>query len=68
MVFLVKGNTTGNTRMALKRLYVNNDHDLSVAKRELKIAVSILYYVLIRWFCLYDFLFFFLLSEKFNRS
>lgn len=47
MVFLVKGNTTGNTRMALKRLYVNNDHDLSIAKRELKIAVSIKLFVLI---------------------
>lgn len=42
MVFLVKGNATAGhtTRMALKRLYVNNEHDLNVAKREIQIAVS----------------------------
>lgn len=39
MVFLVKGNS-GGIRYALKRLYVNNDHDLNVAKREIQIAVS----------------------------
>lgn len=38
MVFLVKGNS-GGVRYALKRLYVNNDHDLNVAKREIQIAV-----------------------------
>lgn len=61
MVFLVKGNTTGNTRMALKRLYVNNDHDLSVAKRELKIAVSIKYYywVEVFVFTIYNYFFVF---------
>lgn len=40
MVFLVKGNS-GGARYALKRLYVNNDHDLNVAKREIQIAVSV---------------------------
>lgn len=39
MVFLVKGNKD-NTRYALKRLYVNNEQDLNVAKREIQIAVS----------------------------
>lgn len=40
MVFLVKGNKDG-TRYALKRLYVNNEQDLNVAKREIQIAVSL---------------------------
>lgn len=40
MVFLVKGNS-GSARYALKRLYVNNEHDLNVAKREIQIAVII---------------------------
>lgn len=39
MVFLVKGNKD-NIRYALKRLYVNNEQDLNVAKREIQIAVS----------------------------
>lgn len=39
MVFLVKGNKD-NVRYALKRLYVNNEQDLNVAKREIQIAVS----------------------------
>lgn len=38
MVFLVKGNS-GSARYALKRLYVNNEQDLNVAKREIQIAV-----------------------------
>lgn len=38
MVFLAKANT-GNTKYALKRMYVNNEHDLNVAKREIQIAV-----------------------------
>uniref|UniRef100_A0A1B0DDM0 Protein kinase domain-containing protein n=1 Tax=Phlebotomus papatasi TaxID=29031 RepID=A0A1B0DDM0_PHLPP len=39
MVFLVKSNN-GSARYALKRMYVNNDYDLNVAKREIQIAVS----------------------------
>lgn len=39
MVFLAKANS-GNTKYALKRMYVNNEHDLNVAKREIQIAVS----------------------------
>lgn len=39
MVFLAKANT-GNAKYALKRMYVNNEHDLNVAKREIQIAVS----------------------------
>lgn len=39
IVFLAKSNT-GNTKYALKRMYVNNEHDLNVAKREIQIAVS----------------------------
>lgn len=43
MVFLVKANGSGgNVKYALKRMYVNNEHDLNVAKREIQIAVSIL--------------------------
>lgn len=38
MVFLVR--TNNGTRYALKRMYVNNEHDLNVAKREIQIAVS----------------------------
>lgn len=40
MVFLVKGNKD-NVRYALKRLYVNNEQDLNVAKREIQIAVRL---------------------------
>jgi hypothetical protein len=39
VVFLVKANNSG-VRYALKRMYVNNEHDLNVAKREIQIAVS----------------------------
>lgn len=39
MVFLAKANT-GNAKYALKRMYVNNEHDLNVAKREIQIAVG----------------------------
>jgi AP2-associated kinase len=39
-VFLVKGNN--GQKYALKRMYVNNEHDLSVCTREIKIAVSII--------------------------
>ncbi len=42
MVFLVKGNKE-NIRYALKRLYVNNEQDLNVAKREIQIAVSLFF-------------------------
>lgn len=38
IVYLVRGNS--GTRYALKRMYVNNDQDLNVAKREIQIAVS----------------------------
>lgn len=40
MVFLVKANGSGGVKYALKRMYVNNEHDLNVAKREIQIAVS----------------------------
>lgn len=42
MVFLARGNGSGSassTKYALKRMYVNNEHDLNVAKREIQIAV-----------------------------
>lgn len=38
VVFLVKA-ANGN-RYALKRMFVNNDHDLAVCKKEIHIAVS----------------------------
>lgn len=42
VVFLTKPNGSGNNvRYALKRMYVNNQTDLSAAKREIQIAVSI---------------------------
>lgn len=37
IVFLVKAS---GGRYALKRMYVNNEHDLNVCKREIQIAVS----------------------------
>lgn len=37
VVFLVK---SSGGRYALKRMYVNNEHDLNVCKREIQIAVS----------------------------
>lgn len=40
MVLLVKANN-GNVKYALKRLYVNNEQDLAVARREIQIAVSL---------------------------
>ncbi|XP_055371917.1 AP2-associated protein kinase 1 isoform X2 [Condylostylus longicornis] len=40
MVFLAKANS-GNVRYALKRMYVNNEHDLNVAKREIQIASNL---------------------------
>ncbi|GLH05540.1 Putative glycogen synthase kinase-3 homolog [Gryllus bimaculatus] len=40
VVFLVKANS-GNARYALKRMYVNNEHDLNVAKREIQIASNL---------------------------
>ncbi|KYB28782.1 AP2-associated protein kinase 1-like Protein [Tribolium castaneum] len=39
IVYLVKG--TNGTRYALKRMYVNNEQDLNVAKREIQIASSL---------------------------
>lgn len=44
MVFLARGNGGGSasaTKYALKRMYVNNEHDLNVAKREIQIAVRV---------------------------
>lgn len=38
IVYLVRA--SNGTRMALKRMYVNNEQDLNVAKREIQIAVS----------------------------
>jgi hypothetical protein len=38
IVFLVKSNS--GTRLALKRMCVNNDKDLAVCKREINIVVS----------------------------
>jgi AP2-associated kinase len=43
VVFLVKANSSG-VRYALKRMYVNNEHDLNVSKREIQIAVSEFYF------------------------
>lgn len=40
IVFLVK---SSSGRYALKRMYVNNEHDLNVCKREIQIAVSFTY-------------------------
>ena len=42
VVFLVRA-ANGN-RYALKRLFVNSQHDLSVCKKEIHIAVSKLFY------------------------
>ncbi|KAL0280980.1 UNVERIFIED_CONTAM: hypothetical protein PYX00_002119 [Menopon gallinae] len=39
MVFLAKGQ--GGVRYALKRMFVNNEHDLKVAKREIQIASNL---------------------------
>lgn len=39
LVFLVKG--TNNVKYALKRMFVNNEHDLNVCKREIQIASSL---------------------------
>lgn len=44
MVFLAKGQ--GGARFALKRMYVNNEHDLNVAKREIQIAVSLFFKII----------------------
>lgn len=52
MVFIVKANS-GGTRYALKRMYVNNEHDLNVSRREIQIAVSIIYIVGFISFCNY---------------
>jgi AP2-associated kinase len=38
VVFLCK--VSSSVRYALKRMYVNNEHDLGIAKREIQIAVS----------------------------
>jgi AP2-associated kinase len=42
LVFLVKMSSGGGQRYALKRMYVNNECDLNICKREIQIAVSIL--------------------------
>jgi hypothetical protein len=38
VVFLIKANNSG-VRYALKWMYVNNEHDLSVSKHEIQIVV-----------------------------
>lgn len=38
IVYLVRG--SNGARYALKRMYVNNEQDLNVAKREIQITVS----------------------------
>lgn len=53
IVFLVK--TNQGVRCALKRMYVNNEHDLQVCKREIQIMVScwdetVAVWMLL-WFC-----------------
>uniref|UniRef100_A0A1A9WKZ0 Protein kinase domain-containing protein n=1 Tax=Glossina brevipalpis TaxID=37001 RepID=A0A1A9WKZ0_9MUSC len=50
MVFLAKG-STGNAKYALKRMYVNNEHDLNVAKREIQIAVGFTEPEVLQIFC-----------------
>lgn len=40
IVFLVR--TNQGVRCALKRMYVNNEHDLQVCKHEIQIMVSLL--------------------------
>ncbi len=42
IVFLVKGNN--GIKYALKRMHVNNEADLQVAKREIQITVSSSFY------------------------
>jgi len=50
LVFLVKS-TRSEDRFALKRLYVNNKHDLAVCKREINISVSSMTWkVMIRYY------------------
>ncbi|XP_030384689.1 flocculation protein FLO11 isoform X2 [Scaptodrosophila lebanonensis] len=41
MVFLARANSGGGAKYALKRMYVNNEHDLNVAKREIQIASNL---------------------------
>ena len=41
IVFLVKVQGSGE-RLALKRMFVNNDQDLTVCKREIQISVSLM--------------------------
>ncbi|XP_022214683.2 AP2-associated protein kinase 1 isoform X1 [Drosophila obscura] len=44
MVFLARGNVgsgSSSGKYALKRMYVNNEHDLNVAKREIQIASNL---------------------------
>lgn len=68
VVFLAKG--SNGTRYALKRMYVNNEHDLNICRREIQIAVSILSVInVIIIFILTSFLIFleqFKWSQKYN--
>ncbi|TRY81023.1 hypothetical protein TCAL_15526 [Tigriopus californicus] len=41
VVFLVKAKGSTNTKMALKRMFVNNDKDLAVCKREINIVSNL---------------------------
>lgn len=52
VVFLVKG--SNNKRFALKRMYVNNEHDLGIARREIQIAV--------RYYVFYNYVLFYFIS------
>lgn len=40
LVFLVKCTNNHNTKYALKRMFVNSEHDLNICKMEIDIAVS----------------------------
>lgn len=56
IVFLVK---SSSGRYALKRMYVNNEHDLNVCKREIQIAVSTSYLLFNKEITNYFYFFFF---------
>lgn len=42
LVFLVKAQGSGGTKYAMKRMFVNNDQDLAVCRREIHIMVCII--------------------------
>ena len=71
VVFLVRGHvkggksesSNGDQKYALKRIFVNNDKDLAVCKREISIVVSF-----VRKFVQNHIDFFFTISVKLERS